>query len=138
LTSASADWRLCALDDIPDGGSAGFEVPFADEPLALMAIRRGRDVRVYLNSCPHWGSPLDLVPGHFLTRDGAHILCTTHGALFRVDDGHCLKGPCLGASLKAVCVRIDDDGVTVRRDARLAPLGLLRTPPIPKDDGRQR
>jgi nitrite reductase/ring-hydroxylating ferredoxin subunit len=104
---------LCRLDDIPDGGSAGFSMAATDgdEPLELMAIRRGNSVFCYVNSCPHWGSPLDLVPGRFLARDGRHILCTTHGALFRIDDGRCIKGPCLGAALRPVPCRVEDGRV---------------------------
>ena len=41
----------------------------------------------YVNSCPHLGSPLDWVPNRFLSADGRHVLCATHGALFRIEDG---------------------------------------------------
>jgi len=104
---------LCRLEDIPDGGSAGFDLPCpdGDEPVAVMALRRGERVFAYVNWCPHWGSPLDLVPGRFLTRDGQHVLCTTHGALFRIEDGRCVKGPCLGASLRPVPCRVEDETV---------------------------
>ncbi|MFO1120179.1 MAG: Rieske (2Fe-2S) protein [Rhodospirillales bacterium] len=102
--------RLCRLADIPDGGSAGFELPGADgdQPLQVMVIRRGGEVFCYVNVCPHWGAPLDITPGQFLDRDRRHILCSTHGALFRIEDGRCIRGPCLGATLATVGCRIDD------------------------------
>jgi nitrite reductase/ring-hydroxylating ferredoxin subunit len=31
-----------------------------------------------------------------------YLLCANHGALFRVEDGFCLRGPCHGQSLKQV------------------------------------
>jgi nitrite reductase/ring-hydroxylating ferredoxin subunit len=34
-------------------------------------------------------------------------LCTTHGALFRVEDGHCLSGPCEGKRLTAIAIRVE-------------------------------
>ena len=43
----------------------------------------------------------------FLDRSGRHILCSTHGALFRITDGRCIKGPCLGASLVPLRCHID-------------------------------
>lgn len=129
VDDAPGETVLCRLDDIPDGGSAGFELPQTDAPLALMAIRRGKEVRVYVNSCPHWGSPLDLVPGRFLDRGGRHILCNTHGALFRIDDGYCLKGPCLGASLTALPARVEDGRVLVDARRPPPPHGLLAVPP---------
>lgn len=100
---------LCRLDDIADGGSAGFALSAADNraPVEVMAIRIGRQVHCYVNICPHWGAPLDMTPGRFLDREGRHIICSTHGALFRIADGRCIKGPCLGAALTPVPCRID-------------------------------
>ena len=102
--------RLCRLADIPDGGSAGFTLEAANsgEPLQVMAIRSRDQVYCYVNICPHWGAPLDISPGRFLDRERRHILCSTHGALFRIEDGRCIKGPCLGAALAPLLCRLDD------------------------------
>jgi nitrite reductase/ring-hydroxylating ferredoxin subunit len=102
--------RLCRLNDIPNGGSAGFSLPSPEEgePLQVMAIRSGEQVYCYINVCPHWGAPLDISPGRFLDRDRRHILCSTHGALFRINDGRCIKGPCLGAALTQLRCHLDD------------------------------
>ncbi|NQU60437.1 MAG: Rieske (2Fe-2S) protein [Rhodospirillales bacterium] len=97
---------LCALDDIPDGGSNGFFTETSDGRLLYMVIRKGDGVFVYENKCPHIGMPLDYRPGQFLTADGAMIQCSTHGAKFRIEDGHCVSGPCEGESLKAVASEI--------------------------------
>jgi nitrite reductase/ring-hydroxylating ferredoxin subunit len=35
----------------------------------------------------------------YLTRSGEHILCSGHGALFRLS-GECVAGPCLGDRLR--------------------------------------
>ena len=102
---------LCRLDEISDGGSAGFKIETGAGPLALMAIRRASAVFVYVNVCPHWGLPLDLTPGRFLDASRTHIQCATHGALFRIHDGRCIKGPCLGASLAPVRCRLEDGRV---------------------------
>jgi nitrite reductase/ring-hydroxylating ferredoxin subunit len=110
----SADEQpLCPLPAIPKGGSAGFTLETDGEPLSLMAIRQGSGVQVYVNRCPHWGAPLDIRPGRFLDATGRHILCSTHGALFRIEDGRCIKGPCLGAALTALPVRIEAGQVLV-------------------------
>ena len=58
---------LCAVDDIPDGGSNGFFTETSDGRLLYMAVRRGDKVFVYENKCPHTGMPLDFQPGQFLT-----------------------------------------------------------------------
>ena len=105
--------RLCDLDDIADGGSEGFIADTAAGKRALMVIRRGDKVFAYVNSCPHIGSPLDLQPGRFLNREGTLILCTTHGALFRIEDGFCVFGPCAEKSLISVKTEIRDGAVYV-------------------------
>ena len=105
--------RLCRLDDIADGGSDGFVVETAAGRRALMAVRRGEKVHVYGNRCPHNRLPLDFTPGKFLTHDGAHILCSNHGALFRILDGFCIAGPCAGESLEEAAAVLRDGVVYV-------------------------
>ena len=110
---------LCRLGDIPDGTSKGF--PAAPGAFTgLFAIRRGRRVWVYVNSCPHIGLPLDPMPDRFLDAKKQAIICSAHGARFRIEDGFCSSGPCYGESLEAVPARIDADGqVFVPEDAGL-------------------
>lgn len=87
---------LCELDDIVDGGAKGFN---AD---TLFAIRRGQRVYLYKNHCPHAGTPLNWMPDRFLTADASTIICTTHGALFEIESGICVSGPCPGQKLTTV------------------------------------
>ena len=104
--------RLCRLADVADGGSAA--VPGErGAGHGLMVLRRGGRAFVYVNRCPHVGLPLDLRPGRFLDRDGSHILCTNHGALFRIEDGLCVFGPCLGSRLQPVATDLRDGVVTL-------------------------
>ncbi len=109
---------LCRLEDIPDGASKGFAA-IAGGFTGLMAVRRGNAVFVYVNSCPHIGTPLDWTPDRFLSRDGRTIVCATHGAQFRIDDGVCINGPCVGDSLESVPTEIRDGTVYVPKDAGL-------------------
>ena len=109
---------LCRLDDIPDGGAKGFG-PAPGGFTGLFALRRGAHVAVYVNACPHLGTPLDWTPDRFLSADGSRIVCATHGAEFRPEDGVCLRGPCLGARLEAVMIVIEDGAVLVPEDAGL-------------------
>ncbi|HEX3498142.1 MAG TPA: Rieske (2Fe-2S) protein [Stellaceae bacterium] len=97
---------LCRLADIPDGGGKGFWFGADTARFGVFLIRRGSEIYAYENSCPHRGTPLDWRPDRFLDRDGSHILCATHGALFRIDDGFCLSGPCVGASLRRVAITL--------------------------------
>jgi nitrite reductase/ring-hydroxylating ferredoxin subunit len=119
VKAAVTERVLCALSDIPDGQSKGF--PAAPGAFTgLFAVRRGDRVWVYVNSCPHIGVPLDPVPDRFLDAKKQNIVCSTHGARFRIEDGFCTSGPCYGEFLEAVPHRIDEQGlVLVPEDAGL-------------------
>lgn len=99
---------LCRLEDIPDGEGMGFEMDGGDD---IFVVRKGQRVHGYVNSCPHAASPLDWVENQFMSLDKSHILCATHGAEFRIEDGHCVLGPCLGKSLDRVSVSVRDGQV---------------------------
>ena len=101
---------LCRLEDLPDGGTREFEVVGRH----IFALREGETVRVYLNLCPHLGTPLNWEPDRFLDNEGAYIRCSNHGALFLKDSGECIAGPCRGMPLSSVPVSIDQGEVSVR------------------------
>lgn len=101
---------FCRLDDIPDGEGRGFEVEGGED---IFVVRRGDKAYGYLNVCPHASSPLDWVENQFMSLDKSHILCATHGAEFRIEDGFCVLGPCRGQSLTPVAVSIRDGGVVL-------------------------
>lgn len=110
--AAAAERVVCRLEDIPDGGALGFDPP-PGRFIGAFAVRRGAAVFAYLNACPHLGVPLDIVPNRFLDARGRHIRCATHGALFRIADGHCLKGPCAGGRLTPIPARVEDGAVLI-------------------------
>lgn len=116
-TARPGDWRtLCRLEELAEGEARGFDAPPGGFT-GLFAIRRGARVLVYVNSCPHVGVPLELVPHRFLDRKGERIVCAAHGARFRIEDGECISGPCIGDVLEAVPVRIEDGEVRVPLEA---------------------
>jgi nitrite reductase/ring-hydroxylating ferredoxin subunit len=105
--------RLCALDELPEGGARGFDPHGAGED-TIFAVRPGpTTVRVFINRCPHVSAPLEYRKDRFLAADGAHIMCHAHGALFDRATGLCVYGPCLGQSLTAVPCWIEQGGVWV-------------------------
>lgn len=67
----------------------------------------------YENWCPHLGVELNWMPDQFLESGGDLIICSTHGALFRIEDGHCLSGPCQGANLRPLVVQQNTEGTYV-------------------------
>ncbi len=106
--------RICALTDIPDGDSAGYSVKDGEFYRSLLIIRRGDTVIAYRNSCPHEGDRMEHARGKFLDEEKAHILCASHGALFRIEDGVCIAGPCFGENLDPIVTAIEGGEVFVQ------------------------
>lgn len=113
---ARQTFEICRIDEIPLRGSRGFSVTTAGNIEDFFLVRMPSGVVAYRNSCPHTGGPLDWVPDQFLNLDGDLIQCATHDALFRIEDGACVKGPCAGRSLTAIPVEIEGQRVSVILD----------------------
>ncbi|MGR6805465.1 Rieske (2Fe-2S) protein [Sphaerotilus natans] len=96
---------LCHLHELPDGLARGFD-PGATGQTTMLVLRRGRQLRAFLDRCPHHGTPLAWRADAYLNAAGDRIVCAAHGALFDTDTGACTLGPCLGQGLTPVAVRL--------------------------------
>ena len=103
--------KLCRLDEIPDNCSKGFLPEGGDDQ--VFAVRRGVEVVVYLNSCPHNWRPLEYMRDRFLSPGGDRIICYAHGAHFDIGSGKCFHGPCEGKSLVPVPVLVENGDVWI-------------------------
>lgn len=118
---------VCTLEELAATGSRGFSVGEGEWPLrGFVVVLSDGGLRAYVNTCPHAGHPLDLLPHRFLTADRSLVVCSSHGALFEPDTGRCVAGPCPGRSLRALPVVAGADGVV-----RLVEEGALGDNPAP-------
>lgn len=111
LSQAPAGVRLCAFDDLKQGAARNFVLQMKAGRFHGFVVRRGDEVFGYVDRCPHAGLPLARKLDEYLTPDGGHIVCSWHGAMFRIDDGACLGGPCSGQSLQVWPVTLESDWV---------------------------
>lgn len=88
--------------ELAEGQCREFELQLGGESAACFAVQWRGQRYTYRNRCPHTGAPLNWQPDHFLNFEGDLIQCALHGALFRIEDGLCLHGPCVGRQLEAV------------------------------------
>jgi nitrite reductase/ring-hydroxylating ferredoxin subunit len=105
---------LGRFDEIDDPGCREFRIGDGDWPFRGFVVRRGDDVYAYQNFCMHVGHPLNWKPDSFLTKDGSRIICSSHGALYEIESGLCVAGPCPGKKLRAVDAEVRDGQVFVR------------------------
>lgn len=104
-----AEKLLCQLDDLPEEGSKEFE--FGDN--SFFAVRQYSQIFVYRNICPHVGTALNWQEDQFLDNENRFIQCGSHGALFEIETGLCVAGPCSGQSLQVVAHEVRDGVVYI-------------------------
>ena len=97
---------ICRIDDIPQSSACGFEIISNEAPVNIVIVNWKNELFAYRNSCPHTGVTLEWIPNHFFNGDNTFLQCSTHGALFRPDDGFCVAGPCTGKSLEKLPITI--------------------------------
>ncbi len=95
---------LGPVAEIQDPGSKGYQVGEQQ----LFAVRSRGAVFLYRNRCPHLGIELEWLPDRFLDHQNQFIQCSTHGALFLIESGECVSGPCSGQFLEAVTHEVRD------------------------------
>lgn len=100
---------LCPSSSLAPDSSLGFEI----DGCKLFAVRRDGIAYFYINRCPHRGIPLEWQPDKFLDESASLIQCATHGALFLIESGECIAGPCSGKSLQALRGSEDEQGLWV-------------------------
>jgi len=96
---------ICTSDEVVEGGKGiRFPVSAGDEKTTGFVIRYGGTVHGYLNRCAHVPIELDWNPGEFFESSGLYLMCSTHGAIYEPDTGHCSGGPCRGGRLRPIAV----------------------------------
>ena len=90
------------ISAIPENGCKGYSIQHGEQALKLIVARSDGEIYCFHNRCPHTGVNLDWMPDQFLDISGKLLQCSTHGALFRINDGYCISGPCSGQSLTRV------------------------------------
>lgn len=102
---------ICAEETLSDGTSLKFSVMEEGLPVEAFLIRHRGRYYAYRNRCAHMALALDLDDNDFFTVDHAALICKTHGAVYRPEDGYCFAGPCFDGFLDPLTVRVQDGKV---------------------------
>lgn len=94
------------VNDIADGQAKGFD-PNRTGNDTFFIVRKGDDLFAYADSCPHYNdTSLPWKRHKYLDGASKYIVCAAHGALFEVDSGTCVQGPCINQRLKRIPIKI--------------------------------
>lgn len=97
--------RLCALEDLDDGGVRRFEINHRE----LAVIRIGDDVYVLEDRCSHKDVPLSTGD---VEADDCQLVCSLHGAAFDLETGEALTLPAT-RPVPVYEIRVADGDVSV-------------------------
>jgi nitrite reductase/ring-hydroxylating ferredoxin subunit len=87
---------LMAVTDLADGEARAVDFRSGDALFSLVVVRRGDLVVAYENDCPHARQPMERPDGRVVMVERAFLVCSAHGASFRIEDGACVGGPAKG------------------------------------------
>ena len=96
---------LCASASLLERGLAvSFDLVYYRRPARGFALRIDGQVVAYVNQCAHVPVQMQWQEGQFLDHDRRWIICAMLGATYDPRSGHCVAGPCAGASLRSVAL----------------------------------
>ena len=113
---------ICDSDQVAEGGK-GVRFPllaFGDAGTGFV-VRYDGKVRAYLNRCAHVPVELDWFEGEFFESSGLYLMCSTHGAIYTPESGHCAGGPCKGGKLRPIAAYEEDNKIYWRPDEYVRP-----------------
>lgn len=99
--------ELCSITEFENQKTKGFVV----NGTSLFVIKDEDKYFAYLNHCPHNHIPLDWGNNVFLDFDEELIQCSSHGAVFAIDSGRCLAGPCIDETLSRLEIEVKDNAL---------------------------
>jgi nitrite reductase/ring-hydroxylating ferredoxin subunit len=104
---------IASVGDLPPGEVKKFWLICQKYRVDGFLVNDQGRFHAYVNRCRHMPTPLDFVRDQFLSDDGRHLMCYTHGALYDFSTGVCVSGPCKGESLYRLPVRVERGEVLV-------------------------
>lgn len=110
-----------SADLVEKGKGVRFPVATAGGDRTGFAVRYNNIAHAYLNRCAHVPIELDWAEGEFFESGGLYLMCSTHGAIYAPESGHCLGGPCRGGRLRPIVVIERDHQVFWQPDQYVRP-----------------
>ncbi|MCU6435404.1 Rieske 2Fe-2S domain-containing protein [Undibacterium sp. Jales W-56] len=118
-----SDIKICDSSELIEGGKGiRFPVTAGHEDATGFVVRFDGTAHAYLNRCAHVPIELDWNPGEFFESSGLYIMCSTHGAIYKPENGYCTGGPCRGARLRKIEITEKDGQIVWHPDDYVTPV----------------
>lgn len=98
---------ICHINDVAEGEARRFLIGSDN----LILARTNGKLFAYRNECPHMNLPLANRSKAVINKEQNHLMCIQHAAEFSLENGLCVKGPCIGMKLEPVSIELTDDNV---------------------------
>jgi len=96
-----------------DLSTRSFQVVVKGKLFQGFVVKKGGRYFAYQNLCQHLPITLDLRDSDFFTHDKQFLQCHMHGAMYEVETGFCIAGPCQGARLVALELQEEEGRVVI-------------------------
>lgn len=103
---------VCKTEQVNERDARSFDTTRGE----VIVAQRDGQFYAYINRCPHLGVSLEFQDQQFMDMDREFLICANHGALFQVDNGECVFGPCKNQALKPVMIEVHSDGGIYLKD----------------------
>lgn len=105
--------RVARVEELPQGSTKKFILTCKEALIEGFVLNFRGSFYAYVNRCCHIPMPMDWFENQFLSDDGRYIICATHGATYEPPTGECIAGPCPGAYLERLVLRVADGTILV-------------------------
>lgn len=100
--------------------ACGFKTTVDGKLYRGILVKRDDRYYAYQNMCKHLPITLDLNDDNFFSHDEKYLQCQMHGAMYEVETGLCIGGPCEGASLNSLKIIEEPDQLIIHIPPRKA------------------
>ncbi|MBI4519148.1 MAG: Rieske 2Fe-2S domain-containing protein [Deltaproteobacteria bacterium] len=107
--------------ELAPGQTKKFVLPNQGYEIECFVINHNGTLHAWVNRCRHVPMTMDWIENRFLSEDGRHIQCATHGACYNPDTGECVIGPACGKFLIRVPLEVVGDEVRATCPAEAVP-----------------
>ncbi|NQZ31382.1 MAG: Rieske 2Fe-2S domain-containing protein [Oceanospirillaceae bacterium] len=104
--------KLCTTNQLFLEKTNSVAITSVDHRFIIVSVKQ--EIFVYKNSCPHLHKALNTQGGNVLTQDGSFIRCSRHNALFTLDQGLCIRGPCNASKLSKQDFVVRNNEVSIK------------------------